>query len=346
MNSVYKRYLIITLLGILLMSGLLVRSKLVMFSQMDAINEYVAEHKSLKGFETDNKRFLYRTVVGDESEGEWFPYFSLMQSDICYGDFPQLCLIALSIIAVLLYLYERGNSTGDFCAVLPVRARSAYLMKALCLALVMLSCCLVRIWAIHGFNMRVPACNETTKILMSSDHVMDMLMNVDIPIVLSSVYEFFTLGAILLFFGECTGKAYLPVCIYVLAVYAVTGSLSGADNFLYWYFDFRITGSVYPDRVVARQIFEIAVGVVAFLWGLYLAGRGDMSRKGRVFRFKWVENIAVLCVVLCGIFCGYEVIYVTEFCYSLTLPMCIMFMAVTGVVVYFVTRRIILWLGR
>lgn len=347
MNSVYKRYLLITLLGIALMTGLAVRSRLVILAQIDAINDYVSENNTLKDFDKHNAQARYFGYYDNGKELQIIPSFESAKSDLCHNGFSGVCAFVMSLAAAFMYLYERSAATGDFCAALPVKARSAYLMKALCLALVLLCDLLLRVWAAYIFNSRVPLCNASASALSAEPISPVDIKGMSFIAESTSLFEFFSFGAALLFLGECTGKAYLPVCIWALASYAVAGSVSGAVNFGNYYFDLKISRELYTlGGAGVKQWIDIAIGAAAFLWGLYLAGRGDMSRRDRVFRFKWVENMAMLCITLCGVLCGFEIIFIAELNYSLTLPMCFMLLISVGVGVYFAARRVILWLGR
>lgn len=347
MNSVYKRYLIITLIGLLMMTGLIMNNKLTMLRQVDTICSYVEGNGTADGlwekYPNIRKHFSCYTVTEDEGEEIMVPYFGNFQTRMCYDDFSGIGAIAIGLLLLFMYLYERQSSTADFCMALPVRARSAYLIKAFCLGLVVLSLCLMQLWAIYAYNVRVPVMNKVGLICEPYKYTSDYA-ELPYTAVLQELRTYLQFGTILLFLSECTGKVYLPIVICVLATYALFGASRGVMNFTVYYFDFDI--DLRKIEVNYEAYFDYFVSAAAFLWGLYLAGVGDMSRKGRVFRFKWVENVALICIVLCGIGCAYEVMALAEFNYALSLVWCLVILAVIGFAVYYIARKMIMWIGR
>jgi hypothetical protein len=160
--------------------------------------------------------------------------------------------------------------------------------------------------------------------------------------------------SIFLFLAEVTNRAYLAPCIYILALFAVMGAIAG----LYSYADFYFNASLHFRTNILRDIYYsdtgelIGAGILSViaaligLWGLFLSGRGDLSRKGSIFRFKWVESIAMLCIVVCAAFCSFEFMCLWELNYSVGAVASALIMLFVGAVAYFVSRRISLVLGR
>ena len=86
--------------------------------------------------------------------------------------------------------------------------------------------------------------------------------------------------------------------------------------------------------------------MVWVLWALYLSGRGDMSRKGKVFRFQWAQWLALACITVCAVFCTFEIIWLAELNYILSAGMSLVALLIAGAFAFFVSRCVIIWLGR
>lgn len=351
MNSVYKRYCIITLIAMLVCVGTAVSTATGLIKEIDKVNVYAAEYGHINDLKLD--RLSWYITDSEGAAEHIYPDFDFAGEQIRENDGEAIWLIALVIMVAMLYLYERGSATSDFCAVLPVKQRSRFIVRLACVLVVPLVLMLVNIWSVHLFNTRVDACNITCK-------VMEMEKVYPVELTAAALWSGFfskaVLGTILLLLAEFTGKVYLPPCILVLAFYAIAGSISGIYNYLNFYFNIELNISFL--RFIALNyfgfasdsqqsiVFLTAVTIVNALWGLFLSGRGDMSRRGRVFRFKWVENIAMVCIVICAMLCSFVLMFVFELNYIVGAGVAAFIMIIVGIAAYFICRRIILLLGR
>lgn len=355
MNSVYKRYFIITFIMLFVSGSIIVNNSLKLFNEIDSVNAYAAEKGSVEDF--DFRQLGVYMGSSDEGERElYYPDFhysrdNIVDSNGIYG----IWAVAVSIMLMMFYFYERSPLTADFCAVLPVKSRSKFLVKAVCFVLVAAVFMLLEMWNVMEFNQRVAACNETYSILGVTEetvYAIEMYPLGEIMMLMQKL--FFAAGLLLL--AEMTGKVYLPICIWVLGTFAVAGSLAGLYEYFYVYYNYNVFSlidgvSVYALRYgyLSEYIYTFAltgITLVCTLWALFLSGRGDMSRKGRVFRFAWAQWIALACITVCAVFCTFEVIWLSELNYVLSAGMSLAAMLIVGVIAFFVARRIIFWLGR
>lgn len=351
MNSVYKRYCIITLIVLLFSCGIMVNNGLRLFNEIDRVNAYAAENGSVEDF--DFNELVCYMYSSEETEEDMYYH------DFRYGrdSLPQSSgtwTVAAAILVMMFYLYERSPLTADFCAVLPVKSRSKFLVKAGLIALVALVLMAVELWVVQGYNQRVAACNETYSILGVTDETVSAITIYPLTEV-RLLFQKLSFAAVLLLLAELTGKVYLPVCIWVLGMFAVLGSLGGLYQYCILYFNydiFNIFDGIAPvlrDGYVTEYIFTAGltgITLICTLWGLFLSGRGDMSRKGRVFRFAWAQWIALACITVCAAFCTFEVIWLSELNYVLSAGMSLAAMLIMAVIAFFVARRVIFWLGR
>lgn len=355
MNSVYKRYIFIAALAAIICAGMLLNFAVRLTGEIDKINTYVAENGNADGFDFElvscytEDRVVYKSAV---YEPQVYPDFNFVMHQCIRNDGSGIWAVIIAVMVVLLYRYERSGATADFCAVLPVKSRNKFIVKLLCVAAAVAAMVLANLISIYMFNARVDACNATCQILNieSIYPVEPDLKNIVVIPFLSKM----TTAAFMLFLAECTGRAYLPPCIAVLAVYALAGAFGGFYNYLDFYFNiktslnlFRAIALNYSGYVENYGWWVSLAGTLIFsLWGLFLSGRGDMSRRGRVFRFRWTERLTMACIVVCAALCSFEVMYLFEFNYSVSAGVAAVIMAAVGVTAYFVSRRVILLLGR
>jgi hypothetical protein len=59
-----------------------------------------------------------------------------------------------------------------------------------------------------------------------------------------------------------------------------------------------------------------------------------------------VERLALICVVVCAMFCGFEAMYLAELVYSMSIGVAVFFMLLMGAVAYLIGKRLIIMLGR
>ena len=355
MNSVYKRYFIITLIVLLVSGVIIVYNSHKLFNEIDEVNAWAEEKGNLKDFDF-GQLGVYISSVDEEGENLNYPDFHYSRDDIVdsngiYG----IWAVAVSIMLMLFYLYERSSLTADFCAVLPVKSRSKFLVKAACFLLVAVVFMLLEMWNVMEFNQRVAACNETYSILGVTEETVcaiEMYPSGEIMMLLQKL----SLVAVLLLLAELTGKVYLPVCIWVLGVFAMAGSLAGLYEYFIFYYNYDVFSliadvSLYALRhgYFSEYIYTAVLAgitLICTLWALFLSGRGDMSRKGRVFRFAWAQWIALACITICAALCTFEVIWLSELNYALSAGMSLIAMLIVGIIAFFVARRVIFWLGR
>lgn len=355
MNSVYKRYISIAALAAVLCAVVLLNYAIRVVNELDRINTYVAENGNANDYSFDILSCYIEEGKSDNGEAletQVYPDFNYAMHQCIRNDGNNIWAVIAAVMAVLLYKYERGGATADFCAVLPVRSRNKFIVKLFCVAAAAAAMVLANLISIYMFNARVDACNATCRILnIESIYPIEIdLMNVAVIPFLSKM----TAAAFMLFLAECTGRAYIPPCIAVLAVYALAGALGGFYNYLDFYFNiktslnlFRAVALNYSGYVESYGLWVSLCGTLIFsLWGLFLSGRGDMSRRGRVFRFRWTERLTLVCIVVCAALCSFEVMYRFELNYSIGAGAAAVIMAVVGVTAYFVSRRVILLLGR
>ena len=352
MNSVYKRYFIITFIMLFVSGSIIVNNSLKLFNEIDSVNAYAAEKGSADEF--DFRQLGVYIGASDEGEREiYYPDFHYSRDKI--ADSNGIWVVAVSIMLLMFYLYERSTLTADFCAVLPVKSRSKFLVKAVCFALAAAVFMLLEMWNVMEFNQRVAACNETYSILGVTEETVYAIEMYPLGEITALMQKLFFAAALMLL-AEMTGKVYLPVCIWVLGTFAVAGSLAGLYEYFYVYYNYNVFSlidgvSVYALRYgyLSEYIYTFAltgITLVCTLWALFLSGRGDMSRKGRVFRFAWAQWIALACITVCAVFCTFEVIWLSELNYVLSAGMSLAAMLIVGVIAFFVARRIIFWLGR
>lgn len=355
MNSVYKRYFIITFIMLFVSGSIIVNNSLKLFNEIDSVNAYAAEKGSVEDF--DFRQLGVYMGSSDEGERElYYPDFhysrdNIVDSNGIYG----IWAVAVSIMLMMFYFYERSPLTADFCAVLPVKSRSKFLVKAACFVLVAAVFMLLEMWNVMEFNQRVAACNETYSILGVTEETVYAIEMYPLGEITALMQKLFFAAALMLL-AEMTGKVYLPVCIWVLGTFAVAGSLAGLYEYFYVYYNYNVFSlidgvSVYALRYgyLSEYIYTFAltgITLVCTLWALFLSGRGDMSRKGRVFRFAWAQWIALACITVCAVFCTFEVIWLSELNYVLSAGMSLAAMLIVGVIAFFVARRVIFWLGR
>ena len=354
MNSVYKRYFIITLIVLLVSGGIIVNNSLKLFNEIDSVNAYSAENGRVDDF--DFRQLGVYMGSSDEGERElYYPDFhysrdNIVDSNGIYG----IWAVAVSIMLMMFYFYERSTLTADFCAVLPVKSRSKFMVKAACFVLVAVVFMLLEMWNVMEFNQRVAACNETYSILGVTEETVYAIEMYPLGEIMMLMQKL-SLAAVLLLLAEMTGKVYLPICIWVLGIFAVAGSLAGLYEYFMVYFNYDIFSIpdsvtyVLRDGYLAEYIYTAVltgITLVCTLWALFLSGRGDMSRKGRVFRFAWAQWIALACITVCAVFCTFEVIWLSELNYVLSAGMSLAAMLIVGVIAFFVARRVIFWLGR
>lgn len=354
MNSVYKRYFIITLIVLLVSGGIIVNNSLKLFNEIDSVNAYAAENGSVDDF--DFRQLGVYMGSSDEGERElYYPDFHYSRDNIVdspgiYG----IWAVAVSIMLMMFYFYERSTLTADFCAVLPVKSRSKFMVKAACFVLVAVVFMLLEMWDVMEFNQRVAACNETYSILGVTEETVYAIEMYPLGEIMMLMQKL-SLAAVLLLLAEMTGKVYLPICIWVLGIFAVAGSLAGLYEYFMVYFNYDIFSIpdsvtyVLRDGYLAEYIYTAVltgITLVCTLWALFLSGRGDMSRKGRVFRFAWAQWISLACIAVCAVFCTFEVIWLSELNYVLSAGMSLAAMLIVGVIAFFVARRVIFWLGR
>lgn len=356
MNSVYKRYIFIAALIALICAGVILNFAVRITDEIDRVNAYAAENGNLKNFDFGMLSCYIEDTETDKegriTESMVYPDFTSVMHQCIRNDGSGIWAPMLAIMIVLLYKHERSSATADFCAVLPVKSRNKFIVKLLCAAAVVAAMVLANLVSIYMFNARVDACNATCQILnMDSIYPIELdLKNIVVIPFLSKM----TTAAFMLFLAECTGRAYLPPCIAVLAVYALAGAFGGFYNYLDFYFNiktslnlFRAIALNYSGYVENYGWWVSLCGTLIFsLWGLFLSGRGDMSRRGRVFRFRWTERLTMACIVVCAALCSFEVMYLFEFNYSVSAGAAAVIMAVVGVTAYFVSKRVILLLGR
>ena len=373
MNSIYKRYFIITLIGLLLCLGMVINKQTVnVLSAVDKTNEYVRANGTLdglrcKGLSTvvidgDSMHYyadLNEPIHTDEGK-KTLPdfYYTAMRVNYgigSYGIGSNIWLL-LALMTVVFYIYERGSSTADFCASLPVRRRSMFLAKLAGLLVIVLAAEGARLWTVMQYNIRLDDCIQTLKILgMDSKYIAENVISIDTGIRVNNMLSIALSASVLLLLAELTGKAYLPPCIFVLAVLAVAGSLAGLKGFIKNYSGFI------PDKGVVIGIREIKHGIntsqrgivillvlfaVSALWGLFISGRGDISRRDSIFRFAWAEKLALVCISVCAALCSYYILSLMNLNYRLNMAAALCAMAFAGVVALFVSKRIILLLGR
>jgi hypothetical protein len=322
----------------------------------------VEDNGTTYGFRFD-KLASYRRSIDEEAENMSFtnekdatttyPDFYGVSVQCKYNTGDSQWYVALAILTALFYLHEKSSNTADFCAVLPIKKRNTFAFKFGLLAIIAVAMLAVNVWSIYMYNARVPACNETYAILGLNDENMSVI-GYNVPSLLLGLTEKLCTVSIFLFLAEVTNRAYLAPCIYILAVFAVMGTIAG----LYSYADFYFNVSLHLRTNILRDIYYtdtsalIGAGILAViavligLWGLFLSGRGDLSRKGSIFRFKWVESIAMPCIVVCAVFCSFELMYLWELHYSVGAVASALIMLFVGAVAYFVSRRISLVLGR
>lgn len=352
MNSVYKRYFIITFIMLFVSGSIIVNNSLKLFNEIDSVNAYAAEKGSVEDF--DFRQLGVYMGSSDEGERElYYPDFHYSRDKI--ADSNGIWVVAVSIMLMMFYFYERSPLTADFCAVLPVKSRSKFLVKAACFVLVAAVFMLLEMWNVMEFNQRVAACNETYSILGVTEETVYAIEMYPLGEITALMQKLFFAAALMLL-AEMTGKVYLPVCIWVLGTFAVAGSLAGLYEYFYVYYNYNVFSlidgvSVYALRYgyLSEYIYTFAltgITLVCTLWALFLSGRGDMSRKGRVFRFAWAQWIALACITVCAVFCTFEVIWLSELNYVLSAGMSLAAMLIVGVIAFFVARRIIFWLGR
>lgn len=352
MNSVYKRYFIITIAALLFCTVAMISNVRNIVGEIDRVNAYVAENGSTKGFVSEGLSF-YITESDGEREDMQYPEFDYAGQQCRDNDGGSIWWVVLTLAVAMFYLYERGSSTADFCAVLPVRKRGMFTVKLLGLTVIALVVFALNIWSVYQFNLRVDACNETCRALQ-----MELVYPLDynLPAMFNSFTGKLCTVSLFLLLAELTGRSYLPPCIFILAMYAVAGSISGFFNYFNYYFDISYDVFRYGILNFRRIYFgveyttgivmNLLIALVFALWGFFLSGRGDISRKGSIFRFKWAENMAVLCIVVCAALCSFAIIYIFELHYQLNWVAAALIMAFSGALAYFVTGRIILLLGR
>jgi hypothetical protein len=373
MNSVYKRYFVLTLVALLVLVASTVNNAGVLLREIDAANAYITEHNgSSRGFEFDK----LNVYVTDGEEGYYYGTHEYLgmeyEKSVTYPDYSYagmrcsenngegLWLVVLVILTVLFYLYERSSATADFCAVLPVKKRGMFAVKFACLVSLAVAAMAVNIWSIYAFNARVDACNAVNT-LMGIDNIDALDYNF--------LYLFFKLTKMLavtstlMLLAEVTTRVYLPVCILGLSSFAVIGALEGLVNYLAFYLKpfsdslySRFDSAVYFIRrmrygtafgsYAKGVMIWLAIAVAIALWGLYLSGRGDISRRGSVFRFRWVENTVLAGITICAPLCGYELMSLWELNYAMSAWFALLVMVVIGAAANYVARRLNLWLGR
>lgn len=351
MNSVYKRYFFITLLVLIFSCSIAVNKNIKFFGEIDRVNTYAAENGDVNAFDFR----LLNIYTADNSEGEtgYYPDFDYTRYNITDSD--GIWTVAVAILLILFYFYERSTLTADFCAVLPVKNRNKFIVKAGFIVFVAVVLTIIELWAVNAFNQRVPACNETYRLLGITDETVDMIQMFPLNEV-TIFFQKLAFGAVLILLSELTGKVYLPVCIWILGMMGILGSIFGIYEYFYIYYDINIFSFMNDiDRYILRHEYYreyIIAAVMIFvtlacgLWAYFLSGRGDMSRKGRVFRFGWAQWIALGCITVCAVLCTFEIIYLTELNYMFSAGMSLVAMIIAGIIAFFMARRIIFWLGR
>jgi hypothetical protein len=361
MNSVYKRYFFITLIALVICIASQASTTLGIVREIDRANTYIAKNGNSDDFEY--KQLGCMIIDGDSTQGRYLNYYPEdkegLVPDFNYAgvrcsdnNANELYFVIAVLMTVLFYLYERSNATADFCAVLPIKKRSAFLVKLACVALVALSTYAINLWSIQQFNLRIDAIVQSCHTL-GIDEISALNVNATGE-PLRTLLEKASFFASLFLFAEMTTRAYLPPCLNVLAALGVTGSLSGIYQFCEYYLGFvphipflgvSARYAYYGDNSV-RLWISAGLAIVFTLWAWYLSGRGDISRRGSVFRFRWVERLALLCVVICAMFCGFELMYLAELVYNMSMGVAVFFMLMLGAVAYLVGKGLILMLGR
>ncbi len=352
MNSLYKSYIFITLIALVICTGSLVSKVNSVLRDVDRINAYVLQNGSTYGLELKNMPVTYYEETEQSAMAvPDFSYAGYVCSRIYVDD---LWLVTLAIVTAFLYIYERSSRTADFCAVLPIKQRGRFGVKLGCLLAISVALLLINVWSVNAFNARLDACNETCKILeLERVYSLDL----DKVYLASSFAERALLIGAFLFLAECTTKPYLPACILVLGLFALVGAVRGLDSYLNNMFNAHIPTPYflrvlkYPvdGRYNSSYLLPAVKGVMAvllYIWGLFLSAKGDTARKNSVFRFKWAENTALTAVVVCAVFCSYELVCLTEINYVLNLFSSTLVMVLSGIVAYIVSRSLIIRLGR
>ncbi len=348
MNSLYKRYIYVTLIILVLSSLVFIRNARESLSIIDEINAYAAEHGEVGQLMTDNSQYAFY-FDGDKI----VPFFDNYLSTNLYLFNMANWLLMLTLTLAFLYLPEKTSATADFYGALPIKQRHRFTVRLICILFLLIVPTLINIWSIYAYNQRIDRCNATYEILNVGENL-GRIENT-----FSFIAEQFTLKlvvtAVFFLLCEITSKVYMPAVIYVIGSFAISGSREGLHDYLYNVFGLDIPRlSLYSllNRLElskgtgAECLFCLSVSLILILLSLYLSGKGDMSRKNCLFRFKAIEQLVIIFTVIGSMLCCYEIICITDLNYLIPSIPATLIMLFTGAAAYIVSRCLILRLGR